>query len=426
MKWIYNLNKTPSRWSPTRLPPIVFYVLTVLVILKGAFFIKSLSPTNLIYYQRAWVAAGLSALVFVSIILWLDRNEREPWRLLLVAFLWGALATPLTINTTQRLLIKGLETHPVVIDQVSEVLRLNDQNYVQKVNLEKAVVNEIVSSVIKGIYTIRIGPFLEEFAKGLVLFAIFLFLPHEFDGILDGLIYGALVGLGFAMVENARYLYEGQFGFQDENLAVEAFWRVVDRRIFFHGLTGHAMYTGLIGAGLGLARTAKREWLRRLSPPTGFALAVIAHMMWNSLNLEPWWESLPVTKSNLLAEIFSNLSRLVLISGPFVIVVLSMLLLAWQREHKVLEKYLPAKGQTMYSETEIMRHGSRRRKALWQAFRDKGWMGYYSAARLQKLIIEWAFVRWHWFEGHLAEGLDVEEIERDYQNRVLALVEKLN
>ena len=50
------------------------------------------------------------------------------------------------------------------------------------------------------------GPFLEELSKGFVLFLLFLMLPNEFDGLLDGLIYGALVGIGFAMVENVKYL----------------------------------------------------------------------------------------------------------------------------------------------------------------------------------------------------------------------------
>jgi hypothetical protein len=51
------------------------------------------------------------------------------------------------------------------------------------------------------------------------------------------------------------------------------------------GMAGHAMFSGLFGASLGLARATSRGWLRWLAPPVGFLLAILAHAWNNSLPL---------------------------------------------------------------------------------------------------------------------------------------------
>ena len=40
---------------------------------------------------------------------------------------------------------------------------------------------------------------------------VFLLFRHEFDDVLDGILYGALVGLGFATVENVIYYFDAGF-----------------------------------------------------------------------------------------------------------------------------------------------------------------------------------------------------------------------
>ncbi len=58
------------------------------------------------------------------------------------------------------------------------------------------------------------APFVEECAKAFVLFLLFFWKKDEFDGIVDGVVYASMVGLGFAMTENIQYygkeLLEGE------------------------------------------------------------------------------------------------------------------------------------------------------------------------------------------------------------------------
>ena len=49
------------------------------------------------------------------------------------------------------------------------------------------------------------APLIEESAKGLFLVGIVVFRRAEVHGLLDGIIYGALVGIGFAFVEDIIY-----------------------------------------------------------------------------------------------------------------------------------------------------------------------------------------------------------------------------
>ena len=40
--------------------------------------------------------------------------------------------------------------------------------------------------------------------------------------------------------------------------------------------------------------------------------------------------------------------------------------------------------------------------------------------------MEWAFLRWHRAEGHLAEGVDADQIQSQYQARAAALAQVLS
>nr|HRJ45670.1 PrsW family intramembrane metalloprotease [Caldilineaceae bacterium] len=173
-----------------------------------------------------------------------DRYEREPVWMGIVAFLWGAI--PAIVTSLIGELVIGI---PFVGDPGS---------------LTAAIVESAL-----------VAPFVEEIAKGAALYAIYRFLRHEFDGVLDGLTYGALIGFGFAMTENFLY-FIGAFsegGFVD--LTVLIFLRAI---VF--GLN-HALYTGLFGIGLGMARHATTPQTARLWIAGGFVAAVAAHALHN-------------------------------------------------------------------------------------------------------------------------------------------------
>src|SRR3712207_3352311 len=160
-------------------------------------------------------------------MLWrLDRYEREPLHLLAVTFLWGAL--PALIVAVLAELVLG---------------RLGEDIFhpAQEATL--------------------IAPLVEEPLKALALIALFLFMRHEFNGVLDGIVYGALIGFGFAMSENMLYYLANP-----EQLA--PLWLL--RSVLFG--FNHAFFTSIVGIGLGLVRLDRRRWLGYAVLPGALAL----------------------------------------------------------------------------------------------------------------------------------------------------------
>src|SRR5262245_45786102 len=208
-------------------------------------------------FLRALALSTLLALVPLAILWFLDRRERESRWLFAVAFLWGGLiatALSLPFNTAFLSVVdRWLAHHPIL-----EVLL--------GPNASLMIVAPISA------------PIVEEIAKALGVVLLFWLLRPEFDNMRDGLIYGALVGLGFTWFEAALYVVKmyAKFG-------VPAFGLQLGVRYALFGLGGHAMFTAIFGASLGLALETRRKWLRILSPIVGLLLAMTAHMLNNAL-----------------------------------------------------------------------------------------------------------------------------------------------
>ena len=120
------------------------------------------------------LAAALPVLAYVALIYWADRYEKEPWWLLSAAFLWGAIPAAVL-----AIALNAIFSAPFYL-------------------LLDSGPADLVSGGL-------VAPVVEETAKALVLFAILFFWRHELNSLLDGMIYGAMVGMGFAMVENVLY-----------------------------------------------------------------------------------------------------------------------------------------------------------------------------------------------------------------------------
>ena len=124
------------------------------------------------------------------------------------------------------------------------------------------------------------APLAEELSKGAALVAAFFisrwmvrrFGMAEFDGPLDGIVYGAAIGLGFAFVEDN--LYAVHFGAS-----------VLHQRLGFLGLLllGHAIYTASFGAGLGLATWSSTRAGQIGYPLIGLAVAMFLHALHDGL-----------------------------------------------------------------------------------------------------------------------------------------------
>ena len=192
----------------------------------------------------AVIASFVPALVYGAILWWFDRYEKEPIGLLSAAFLWGAVPAILFSLVFQ-----------IVLDiPIKEFI-------------EPSAASLIGASVI--------APLTEEFFKGIALVLLFVFFRREFDSALDGVIYGCLAGLGFAAVENTLYLSVEAMESGLGGAAVLAILRIV-----FFGLN-HAMFTGLTGWGIALARTSHHWVVKIIAPLAGLALAVSAHAVHN-------------------------------------------------------------------------------------------------------------------------------------------------
>jgi RsiW-degrading membrane proteinase PrsW (M82 family) len=197
------------------------------------------------------LATGLAALPvgpLVGCYLWLDRYEPEPKWLLASGLLWGGF-----VATAAALLLQGLGGWFVGFTDEQSL----------------AVV----------------APITEELSKGLFLFLLLWWRRAELDGILDGIVYAGMVGIGFAFIENVFYLaaaYNGTDGMGPGGTG--AITGVFLIRCLFSPFA-HPLFTTFTGIGVGLAVSSPRPAVRWLAPICGYLLAVGAHAAWNSSTL---------------------------------------------------------------------------------------------------------------------------------------------
>lgn len=179
--------------------------------------------------------------VLISLILKLDPLEPEPWRALVLAFMWGA-----------GVAILG-----------AAILNGFGLNYVMAPIFGAEKGRLIVTTIS--------APLVEESLKGAVLFGYLRFYSRELDELTDGIMYGAMVAIGFAMMENVAYYMQAA---ADHDLGGVFILRGVITPF------GHPLFTALTGVGVAYAAT-HHGTARRIAPLAGLAAAVIMHGAWN-------------------------------------------------------------------------------------------------------------------------------------------------
>ncbi len=185
--------------------------------------------------------------IFAAFVYWIDRYEKEPLALLGAAFVWGAVIAAggsFIFNT-----VLGIGIFVVTGSE--------------------AVADFGTTSIV--------APLVEEFMKGLAVAIVFFLYRKEFDSVLDGLIYGGMVGLGFAAAENTLYIYRNGY--------LESGWGgmilLFFIRVFLVGWM-HAFFTSFTGAGFAYARLSHNPLTKLAAPLAGYALAVLAHAFHNT------------------------------------------------------------------------------------------------------------------------------------------------
>jgi len=222
------------------------------------------------------IFAFVPMLLYALVIWWFDRYEKEPFVLLIAAFGWGAI--PAIIFSLVAQLVLDLPISYLVDPEaanlvgVTVVAPITEELFKGGALLFLLLAEVINRLIVRYVPSILKGRWLRLSLK--VLFPPFF--RKEIDSPLDGIIYGAMVGFGFAAVENALYfgatlIESGAIG----QLVLLAFLRA-----FVFGLN-HALYTGLTGLGLALAYTS-RNWLVRIGAPVaGLSLGMLVHAVHN-------------------------------------------------------------------------------------------------------------------------------------------------
>jgi len=220
-------------------------VVTVLVVLGAlamllVFLAAGASRVTLLAVVLAAVPVG----PLLAVFLWLDRYEPEPKRLLVAGLLWGAcVATAAAI----------------LLGSVGDVLA----GFSQEASL--AVV----------------APVTEEASKGVFLLLLLWWRRAELDGVLDGIVYAGMVGIGFAFTENVLYLLAAYDG---TDLTGPGGVQGITATFVVRCLVSpfaHPLFTAFIGIGIGIAVSSRSRGVRVLATLGGYAVAVLTHGLWN-------------------------------------------------------------------------------------------------------------------------------------------------
>ena len=290
------------------------------------------------------LAAIIPTVFYVALIYWVDRYEKEPLSLVLAAFLWGA------------------------IPSIMAAFIFNTAFSIPFYLLSEGFGDFVGASII--------APLIEESLKGLALLGIFFFWRHELDSPLDGIIYGAMVGMGFAMVENVFYFVSVY-----NELGTTA-WQVnIFMRAILFGLN-HALFTSMTGLGLAIARLSRNQAVRFVVPIVGWGAAVLLHAIHNA------------------SASIGGLFCLLLLISDFGGVLLTLVIIGWAlwQESRWIKEYLAEEveqglltqeqWQTASSTLGRTRHGL----ALLSS---QGVSGYRAAARFYQRCAELAYKKHH-------------------------------
>ena len=131
---------------------------------------------------------------------------------------------------------------------------------------------------------IFVAPFVEEAAKGTVLFWLAILMRYHWVSRLSGIVLAGLSGVAFAFSENILYYgrayrYAARtFGQQPPLEALQQLFWLRGVMTFF----GHPLFTAMLGIGLAVALRSKSKTVRVVAPLAGYLAAAFLHMAFNA------------------------------------------------------------------------------------------------------------------------------------------------
>ncbi len=331
---------------------VVLLVLTGLTVLTEQLFYLQVFPAGWIFS----IALLTIYVVPVALAIWLlDLFEREPISLVVAAFLWGGVVSiglAVVVNTS-------------LLEVLAKVLG---------------------PSLAQSWGAAIVAPPVEETFKYLGIVVIYLIARAEIDDLFDGFVYGALIGLGFAAVENVQYFIQAVANSGGGDQLGPVFGMFFLRSILV-GAYMHVMWTGLTGVGFAYYVTQRDQpRQKRLLVAIGlFVAGVTAHFIWNS---------------PLLTELLSGFGGILifgLVKGlPFLGFLAVLVILARRREQRWFGALTATDLNTdVLRQEELAQLGGLRNRwaARRQMGRRKGAQGAKLLSQLQREQINLAMIR---------------------------------
>ena len=208
---------------------ILVLIMMVIIFLSGNIWKSWLTPLSNVWIMFPGIFIGILGSVFgILFFRYLDRREPEPLKL------WfGVLIFALLFITASAAYINTNSEFPLL----------------------------------------TVG-FNEEFWKVLPLLMLAYFAPRVVNGVRDGIIYGALGGFAFNIIELSVY-------FLRESYPQAGYQGLIYQmgRLGFWGIENHVIWSMLVGAGIGKAIESKSLKMKILAPLGAYLLAVFTHTM---------------------------------------------------------------------------------------------------------------------------------------------------
>jgi len=335
------------------------------------------AETGLVQLIIGLICATLPVPIYVMLLLWIDRYESEPLWMLATVFFWGALVAVFVafIFNTSFSIMAAVATNSKEI-------------------------GENFGAVIS-------APIVEESAKAFILVVLFLWKKDEFDGIVDGIVYAGMVGLGFAMTENI--LYYGR--------ALQGGLGGLTVVFIIRGMAApfsHPLFTSMTGIGLGWARQSNNGFIKVTMPVLGFMLAILMHATWNG--------------TATYGGLAGFLAAYFLIMGPAFIITLMVIFFSLRREGRIVRQFLYADCQSgIFDPQEYERLCTIRGRMgmSWNALTTRGFSVWRTRMRCNQLASELAFHRSRVARGMGRNPLSAQERENFYLYSLQELRQRL-
>lgn len=317
-----------------------------------------LGSTGIAGFVIGFVASLIPLAAVLLTVFFIDRWEPEPKRLLLFAFVWGAI-----VSISVTLLIQPYfflaAGPPPGMDPVTFAV------------------------------TVR-APVVEEFAKSLGLLLLLLLARRHFDGPVDGVVFAFTIAGGFAFTENI--LYFGRAIAESSDPGTD-----LARVFFLRGVMSpfaHAIFTGATGLIMGIAARRWHHGLSVLGFIVGLIPAMILHSQWNSMG------------QNFLAQY-------VLVQVPIFVLAIIVVVVLRVAENRLTRQRLleyAAAGWFTAPEVAMLATASGRRSAIrWAKTFGRG----QQMRTFLKAATQLAFTR-----QRILSGRDVQEHQRDEQRQL--------